>query len=97
MHQSTNFNNNYNQSINNTMASISIYNNYYYNYSNYYSNVFNHYSQSISNEQDSIETVNVKRKEAIKKTYFKCQICNENANGFHYGVYACSACTLFFK
>ena len=76
------------------------FNNYYYqnNYYNYLNNSIssNHSYNDISMEKTPISHLSQFKPKKLNRCEFKCQICNNNATGFHYGAYTCAACKLFY-
>jgi len=59
------------------------------------------YEQSLFNSSsDTISNSSMEEKPKLKKskpTNPHCQICNTVSSGFHYGVFTCDACKLFFR
>lgn len=54
---------------------------------------YNYLSTSSDTSIDQSQLILPKPK---RKSEFKCQICDSDAFGFHYGAYTCEACKLFF-
>ena len=55
---------------------------------------------SFNSSSDTISNNSMEEKPKLKKskqTNPNCQICNTESSGFHYGVFTCDACKLFFK